>query len=193
MACCGGHTESALEIWGNDPPGLTAVRDSDRKADFPDREFPLGPWRLKAYVADGPVSWCDQAPLAYRWIKVLNRDELARLGQRYGIGEITDIRIRGRTTHGFVRSVTLAGTLGSKEWRGDRIRTLFGSIKSNLFVVERKKDKDGRIAKLILRGAGFGHGVGMCQEGAGGMARQGYQAEEIVKHYYRGTDVGKCY
>ena len=67
------------------------------------------------------------------------------------------------------------------------IRRLFGGLKSSLFVVRRDGDA------WSFDGAGFGHGVGMCQTGAIGMAEAGYKYPQILEHYYRGSKIRKLY
>jgi SpoIID/LytB domain protein len=67
---------------------------------------------------------------------------------------------------------------------------MLGGLRSTLFVVERTgKKKDG----WRFRGAGFGHGVGMCQVGAIGMAEAGKTHEQVLSHYYRGTHLHRLY
>ena len=67
------------------------------------------------------------------------------------------------------------------------IRRLLGGLKSTLFEVKR----DGKT--FVFHGAGFGHGVGMCQLGAIGMADAGKSNKDILGHYYRGTHLHKLY
>jgi SpoIID/LytB domain protein len=82
----------------------------------------------------------------------------------------------------------IKGEKGSIELTGDlKSRRLLGGLKSTLFEVER----DG--ARFVFRGAGFGHGVGMCQMGAIGMANGGKTHAQILGHYYRGTRVHRLY
>ena len=72
--------------------------------------------------------------------------------------------------------------------RGElRIRQTFGGLRSSLFVVEVK---DGA---ATFRGAGFGHGVGLCQTGGIGMAEAGKSYREILRHYYQGSSLRKLW
>jgi SpoIID/LytB domain protein len=64
---------------------------------------------------------------------------------------------------------------------------------SSAFVVRTEEGTDGIPARFILHGAGWGHGVGFCQIGAAVMAAKGFQAETIVKHYFRGAELKKFY
>ena len=84
--------------------------------------------------------------------------------------------------------LAITGDKGSVEVSGDlHIRRLLGGLKSTLFEVKR----DG--AMFVFHGAGFGHGVGMCQLGAIGMAEAGRSDDKILAHYYRGTHLHKLY
>jgi SpoIID/LytB domain protein len=64
---------------------------------------------------------------------------------------------------------------------------------SSAFVVDTERDRDGVPTRFTLRGAGWGHGVGLCQIGAAVMAARGKKAEEIVLHYFRGARVQRLY
>ena len=79
-------------------------------------------------------------------------------------------------------------TSGTAEVSGDlKIRRLLGGLKSTLFEVSREGDA------FVFHGAGFGHGVGMCQMGAMGMASAGKAHAQILGHYYRGTHLHRLY
>jgi len=64
---------------------------------------------------------------------------------------------------------------------------------SSAFLVGAKHDPRGKVERFTFHGAGWGHGVGLCQIGAASMAVQGFSAEEILKHYFRGTEIRKSY
>ena len=64
---------------------------------------------------------------------------------------------------------------------------------SSAFIVEKAGIKDGVPQKFIIKGAGWGHGVGLCQIGAAMMGKQGYRYEEILLHYYKGAEITKAY
>jgi stage II sporulation protein D len=76
--------------------------------------------------------------------------------------------------------------------RGGRIRSALG-LREQLFVIDRKYDEQGRLTNFVFTGRGWGHGVGMCQVGAYGMARAGLPYEQILKNYYTGIDLTKMY
>jgi stage II sporulation protein D len=64
---------------------------------------------------------------------------------------------------------------------------------SSAFVVEVKNDARGNAERFTFHGAGWGHGVGLCQIGAAVMAARGFSAEEILRHYFRGVEIRKIY
>ena len=66
-------------------------------------------------------------------------------------------------------------------------------LKDTLFTLERHFNADGDIESFTFHGRGWGHGIGLCQVGAFGMARSGSSYEEILKHYYRGVELGVAY
>ena len=73
------------------------------------------------------------------------------------------------------------------------IRRTLGSLRSALFVLEPTVGNSGFVERLVIRGGGFGHGVGMCQTGAIGAAQRGWSAETILAHYYPGTVLRNLY
>jgi stage II sporulation protein D len=117
----------------------------------------------------------------------------ARLG-RYagGIGSLTDLRVisRGRSRRAI--DLELVGSNGTAHVRGGRIRSALG-LREQLFVIERHYDEDGRVTGFAFLGRGWGHGVGMCQVGAYGLARQGFTYEQILKAYYTGIELTRLY
>jgi stage II sporulation protein D len=62
------------------------------------------------------------------------------------------------------------------------------NVPDNLFTFEKSVDSDG-VDRYTFFGKGWGHGTGMCQEGAYGMAMRGRKAEEIIRHYYTGVEI----
>jgi SpoIID/LytB domain protein len=73
------------------------------------------------------------------------------------------------------------------------IRRLLGGLPSALFSLRPRRGKGAVIEALNFSGRGWGHGVGMCQMGAIGMAEAGYKADAILKHYYPGGEVRRVY
>jgi stage II sporulation protein D len=117
----------------------------------------------------------------------------ARLG-RYasGIGSLVDMRVIARGNSRRATDLELIGTQGTAHVRGGRIRSALG-LREQLFVIEHRYDDDGRILGFTFLGRGWGHGVGMCQVGAYGLARQGFTYEQILKAYYTGIELTRMY
>jgi stage II sporulation protein D len=84
------------------------------------------------------------------------------------------------------------GTRGSAVVNGYRARGALG-LKDTLYTLSRSRADDGTVTGFTFDGRGFGHGVGLCQFGAVGMARAGRSAEEILKAYYTGVELRRAY
>jgi stage II sporulation protein D len=109
-----------------------------------------------------------------------------------GIGTITDLRVVARGSSHRVTDLEVVGTNGTAHVRGGRIRSALG-LREQLFVIDREHDDSGRITEFIFNGRGWGHGVGMCQVGAYGLAKQGWSYEQILKAYYTGIELMRMY
>jgi stage II sporulation protein D len=115
------------------------------------------------------------------------------------VGDLVDVRVSGRTASGRVRRLDIVTSKGTIPVEGDRIRRVImldlksGRIlPSTLFDVETVMSA-GRVGRVSFVGGGNGHGVGMCQNGAIGMARKGYSYPMILGHYYPGGVVQSAY
>jgi stage II sporulation protein D len=82
------------------------------------------------------------------------------------------------------------GSEGELPLKGLQVRWGLG-LRENLFVIDRERAPDGSVARFIFTGKGWGHGVGLCQVGASGMAVQGATYDQILSHYYRGVRLRK--
>jgi stage II sporulation protein D len=117
----------------------------------------------------------------------------ARLGRfAGGIGALMDLRVVARGRSKRATDLEVVGTNGTRQVLGGRIRSALG-LREQLFVIEKKYDDAGRITGFAFLGRGWGHGVGMCQVGAYGLARQGFTYEQILKAYYTGIELTKLY
>jgi len=117
----------------------------------------------------------------------------ARLGRlARGAGTIRDLRVVARGTSRRATDLEIIGTEGSAHVRGGRIRSALG-LREQLFVIDRSYDDEGAVKSFTFTGRGWGHGVGMCQVGAYGLARQGWSSEQILKAYYTGIEVTRIY
>jgi stage II sporulation protein D len=108
------------------------------------------------------------------------------------VGSILDLRVRRRGVSGRVLDLEINGTNGTAHVRGGRIRSALG-LREQLFVIDRDYDESGRVTRFTFAGRGWGHGVGMCQVGAYGLARAGLSYDKILKSFYTGISVTKLY
>jgi stage II sporulation protein D len=117
----------------------------------------------------------------------------ARLGRfAGGVGSLTDLRVIARGRSRRATDLEVVGTNGTRHVLGGRIRSALG-LREQLFVIERKYDETGRVVGFAFLGRGWGHGVGMCQVGAYGLAKQGFSYEQILKAYYTGIELTRMY
>src|SRR5829696_76132 len=128
------------------------------------------------------------------WTKGLSVAQVqARLARAArGIGQIVDLRVVLRGASHRVTDLEIVGTNGTAHVRGGRIRSALG-LREQLFVIDREFDDSGRVTEFIFTGRGWGHGVGMCQVGAYGLAKQGWSSEQILKAYYSGIELTRMY
>jgi len=120
-----------------------------------------------------------------QWELELKSDECERLLLRAGrdVGKLQDIVVIRTDKSGRASRVALLGSRGRVLIRGTDLRMLFGTrrLRSTMFDVERTRDG------FVFSGKGYGHGVGLSQEGAGRMAQAGYSLEQILHFYYTGV------
>jgi len=157
--------------------------------------LPLAPRQIRTFLVTQPNVFCSDTRYtgraSFRWIKVLGREEInALLSERFGIGAVREIRVEERTRSAYVRAVHITGEQGSTTVRGDRIRTLLGGLRSNLFMILPVPGPEkSETQAWVVWGGGWGHGVGFCQSGAAAMGDKGYTCTEILQHYFPGTNL----
>ena len=131
----------------------------------------------------------DRYSSAFRWEQRYTRAELeALVGKRVNAGRLQDIEPTRRGVSGRVVEMKITGSRGAFYIRGFKIRTALG-IRENLFTVDRTRGPDGEVESFIFSGKGWGHGLGLCQVGAYGMALRGKSFEDILHHYYTGVEI----
>jgi len=135
----------------------------------------------------------DRSSPYYRWDQSYTRAELEdQVKKRVDVGRLQDVVITKRGVSGRVIQVKLVGSRGTFLINGFRVRTALG-LKENLFTLERQMDSSGGVAAFHFAGKGWGHGVGLCQVGAYGMAVRGEDYATILKHYYPGIELLRLY
>jgi stage II sporulation protein D len=107
-------------------------------------------------------------------------------------GEIRDLKPARLGNSGRVVQLEIIGSRGSVVVNGYRVRGALG-LKDTLYTLSRTMADDGSVASFTFDGRGWGHGIGLCQTGAVGMARAGRSAEEILKTYYQGVELRRAY
>jgi stage II sporulation protein D len=189
----GGYSESSLSVWQFERPYLQAVPDKL----LPDNNAPPYPEALANWLNERPLTYSSQpgyfAQSAFRWIHWVTREDLEAKLAEYKLGRIISVTTAGRGLSGRVEKVCVRGTAGERIIKGDAIRGKLGGLRSNLFVIEPKLDSDGLPEAFLLTGGGWGHGVGLDQTAAAGMAANGYEYKEILEHYYPGAQLTKRY
>ncbi|MEN9233377.1 MAG: SpoIID/LytB domain-containing protein [Gloeomargarita sp. DG02_1_bins_92] len=162
-AASGGHTENVEDIWSAPRPYLRGVPDFDQEA---------------------PV---------YSWQKTFTQAQLSRIFP--GLGQVTSFTPVRTTPQGRVMQMQVTGTAGSKTYTGAELRRLL-DLRSTLFQVTPTQSDIASTqvvnqpnGSFAFQGRGFGHGLGMSQWGAFGLAQRGYNYQQILQYYYQGTEV----
>lgn len=213
--CCGGAFEEFQNCWENvRHPYLIKQRDSKTETALPDLTIEA---EADKWIRSSPAAFCntqDAKVLSqvlnnydqetadfYRWKVCYTQQELSELihkRSRINFGEIIDLIPVERGTSGRLIRLKIVGTLRTltigKEL--EIRRTLSTShLYSSAFVIDKEyEDLSKSIpSRFILTGAGWGHGVGLCQIGAAMMGEQGFEYEEILSHYYPGSTLEKQY
>jgi len=195
---CGGSTAAVSEVWWRQPdqPYLRPVSDK---------------------IPGTDSYYCDKSG-RFRWTVTLDGDQLKSTLEKYlgsvtnaseppvaasaasvhplSLGRITGFRVLGRTPSDRVAAVSIQTDRGSYNVRGNDVRFVLrtptgGLLNSTYFTAEATPGANGEITSLVLRGGGYGHGIGMCQFGAMGRARAGQDYKTILTTYYPGTTVGR--
>lgn len=214
--CCGGITEEFQYCWEDTPKTyLTAVRDialgvENTLPNLTNEE------EAEKWIRFNPPAFCntqdkkilsevlndyDQETVNfYRWKETLSQEKLQQLiadKLKMDLGAILDMKAVERGKSGRISKLQIIGTektftIGKElEIR----RTLSDShLLSSAFVVDKyDMDEQGVPQRFELIGAGWGHGVGLCQIGAAVMGEQGYHYDAILLHYYQGAEIKKLY
>ncbi len=208
---CGGLTENFEKVWEDRPvPYLSCVSDSPLPHPPLRSDDEAGRWILSR-----PDAWCgteDQSILRrilpsfdqettdfFRWETGYARRELEDiLKEKSGIdfGTLRDLVPLERGLSGRIVRLKIEGSkavwIVGKELEIRRWLSR-SHLLSSAFVVSVERDSSGAASRFVLKGAGWGHGAGLCQIGAAVMATKGFGAEEILAHYFRGAALQKLY
>jgi stage II sporulation protein D len=133
----------------------------------------------------------DRGSRYYRWEVSLTPAEVARGILKHGtVGTVRDIVPRRFGVSGRVVELAVLGSDGELVLKGLAIRWALG-LRENLFAIDREVDRSGAVQRFVFNGKGWGHGVGLCQVGAAGLAEAGQTYDTILKHYYTGIVIEK--
>jgi SpoIID/LytB domain protein len=159
--------------------------------------FPLDPFFLEEWVRTMPDVYCKATgsnETSFRWIRYLDADSLEYyVNKKYKIGRIKDLKPVKRAKSGALTKLYIEGDKGSTTVGFDSLRNILGKIRANVIKWEYRRDAKGFIKDIYIYGAGWGHGIGMCQRGANGMAEHGKAYNEILYHYFPGSYIKKKY
>ena len=148
---------------------------------------------LEAWVSDRTAS-SDRFSSVAQWrerITVLDlQQRLARA--RINVGRPEKVEPVAFSTSSRVTEIEVTGDETRARLRRSQIRAVLG-LKEYLFVVDRETDAGGKVVAFVFTGRGWGHGVGMCQTGAYGLALEGYSYSAILQKYYTGVKLRKMY
>lgn len=212
--CCGGAVEEFQYCWENiRKPYLQALPDT-----MPDTtSLPnlTNEAVARQWILSSPNAFCnttDQKVLSqvlndfdqetidfYRWTQIYSQAEVKQLlEENLGVlfGDVIDLIPMERGKSGRIYRLKIIGTqrtlIIGKELEIRRALSK-SHLYSSAFVIEKVDIKDGVPQQFIIKGAGWGHGVGLCQIGAAMMGVQGYRYDEILLHYYKSAEITKAY
>ena len=211
--CCGGVSERYDTCWEDrDVPYLQAIRDNAEETGLPDLTDEA---QAEAWIRQSPESFCNtddkhllsqvlndydqETPDFYRWKVSYTQQELAELiktKREEDFGDIIDLQPVQRGPSGRLLKLRIVGSKSSliigKELEIRRALSP-SHLYSSAFIVEKGEEINGIPQSFTLIGAGWGHGVGMCQIGAAVMSEKGYDYEQILNHYYKNATIKQIY
>lgn len=194
---CGGYTQENIFGKKEEVSYLKGRLDALDEIDF---FFPLSPLELEDWLwaKDIPVN-CNNVELSrssnFRWMRCYEKEELEKLiNKKLKIGSLISLTILERDNSAHIKKIEILGTQGKfiidKELE---IRKLLGNLRSSMFNLDVKVNREAKAQEFIFYGGGWGHGVGMCQSGAATLAQKGHTYQDILKFYYSGIEIKKMY
>ena len=212
--CCGGVFEEFENCW--EPihyDYLTVRADNENSEKYPDLRDEEN---ARRWILSRPSAFCEnvtadvmrqvlnsydqETPDFYRWSVEYEQSELKEIiKERSGIdfGEILDLQPLTRGTSGRISRLRIVGSrrtmIVGKELEIRRWLSK-SHLYSSAFVAEMfDKNDSGVPQRIVLHGAGWGHGVGLCQIGAAVMGERGYGYKDILMHYFKGAELKRLY
>ncbi|OGU77120.1 MAG: amidase [Ignavibacteria bacterium RBG_16_34_14] len=213
--CCGGITEAYENVW--EPikhDYLSSIVDYKFEPENYVTDF-SSELNTRKWITGNPSSFCNTSDKRilthvlidydqetsdfFRWEVEYSQDQIKRIiGSKTGIdfGEIIDLVPVERGDSARLVKLKIVGSkktlIIGKELE---IRKVLSEthLYSSAFIIDKGEEKNGVPEKFIIQGAGWGHGVGLCQIGAAVMAELGYQFDEIILHYFKDAKLKKIY
>lgn len=197
-ANCGGHTEHNDYVWSSRP--VRSLRGvSDLYSNPESFDSPVTASQLRNWLTQTPRAYCADPRVGdrrkFRWTVTYSASKIKKIVNRHRrVGDVTGIKILRRGVSGRAIRMKIIGSrdvaIINKELQ---IRRVLGGLRSSMFVVDVARDSSGAPTSFTFRGGGWGHGVGMCQAGAEGMALRGFDYAKILQHYFSGSEIKGLY
>jgi stage II sporulation protein D len=148
---------------------------------------------LEIEPTDTPATAENMSPFT-NWSKTMSPGDVRAKLSRYvrGLGSLIDVNVYAKGYSRRAIDLEIITTNGTFHLKGGRIRSAL-RLNEQLFVINKRYGAGGQVASYNFTGRGWGHGVGMCQYGAFGLAKMGVKYDAIIKHYYTGVDLTKSY
>lgn len=180
---CGGSTANIEDVWDSPPE----------------------PYLRRVYDADERGFHC-QDSRHFRWVEVYSERQARAIIAEHlpsvvadaprDVGRLREVTVESQALSGRAQVTRVTSDRGTWQVAGDDIRQVLRrpidgalTLRSSYIRLFTDRTPDGFLSRLVVSGGGNGHGIGMCQWGAIGMARKGYTAEQILRHYYRGIQL----
>jgi stage II sporulation protein D len=180
---CGGRTAALEEVWPGEPrPYLRSVSDAR----------PDGGWYCESSNRFRWSEYWDRAALT----ATLTRGLHERGASDGPVTRIDALSLAGLTPSGRAQALDIRTNLGEHRVRGDSIRWVLRPTAERILnsaAITLHPGGNGQVQELLVEGAGWGHGIGMCQVGALGRARDGHSYRDILSTYYPGTRIVRLY
>jgi stage II sporulation protein D len=180
------------------------VKNHNENSSFVSHIYLLGGEKISWIEKDSGIRWLtihyppysnvlDRNSALHRWeVRISKGDLEKRINDYYPVGQLQDLEVQRRGDSKRVVALTIKGDSAHVVVNGLRIRRVL-VLREMLFVIDREYDETSQLTHYIFNGRGWGHGVGMCQVGAYGMALAGADYKEILKKYYLGIKITKIF
>jgi SpoIID/LytB domain protein len=206
---CGGHGEDSDKAWGAQPKSYLQGRY--------DGPHPLKRYgslsseeRARLWIDNNPPAYCnttqgwtldamEYTKKYFRWEIILKQDEVKNSLQSFAgkdLGTVLDLMPLERGVSGRITKMRIVCEKDTLIVQGElNIRKALSSstLWSSCFYALKRTNADGIPAEFVLKGAGWGHGVGMCQTGAATLALKGEPFDQILKYYFSGIRIRRIY